>query len=306
VKVAVTGAGGFVGSAVVAELAKRGIEAVRLVRTARGEPGEAEIGDLAGASIDPAKLQGADVVIHLAAVTHSPNGPDDGIEKYRAVNVGGTVALVEAAIAAKASRFLFVSSIKAVAERSAPGHPIDSNTAPAPEDAYGITKLEAEQSVRERCSGAGVEWVIVRPPLVYGAEAKGNFGRLIRMVRSGLPLPLGAVNNRRSLLHVENLADALVAACTAPGAAGQIVTLCDSTLSTPELLRAVAQSLGVRARLLPFPPVLLRAIGRALGRGAEVERLCGSLELDPRASMAVLGWTPPFGLAEALSRTVGK
>jgi nucleoside-diphosphate-sugar epimerase len=304
-KTALTGASGFVGKAVVARLREVGFDFLPINRTRRDVPEEIVIGDLSTAVVDPVLLDGVDAIVHLAALTHSPGNSGDTIERYRAVNVAGTVTLLEAAIAAGVRRFVFVSSIKAVAERSRGGRPITSATPPAPEGAYGISKLEAEREVMARCQAAGMEWVIIRPPLVYGSEAKGNLAKLSALAGRGIPLPLRSIRNRRSILHVGNLADAIVAALTAQGANHRILTLCDTTLSTPELLRHLAFTHRRHVRLFPFPVGLMSLAGRILGVGAQVERLCGSLELDASESLTALGWTFRYKFHEAVQGVGG-
>lgn len=300
-RVAITGPSGYVGRHVLAALAARGFDAVPVVRSPRGLAAEIVVGGLEDGRLEPAQLAGVDAIVHLAARTHVLNDTErDPLAVYRRVNFDGTRTLLDAALAADVKRVVFMSSIKAVGESSPPGRPIDSTSVPRPEDAYGVSKLEAETLLRNRCEAADVAWTIIRPPLVYGVGVKGNLPRLAGAIRRGIPLPFRSVRNSRSMIGVRNLADAVVTACTAPGAADQILTLCDLTVSTPELLRALANAMNARARLLPAPVPLLLALARATGRGAELRRLCGSLELDPADSCARLGWTPPVAPAEEL------
>jgi nucleoside-diphosphate-sugar epimerase len=217
---------------------------------------------------------------------------DKALADYRQTNVEGTKRLLDAAIGAGVRRFVFMSSIKAVAERSRPGDPLNPATEPHPEDPYGISKLEAEQLVRHECEKAGIEWVILRPPLVISNNAVGNLARIARLARWRIPLPLGAIRNRRSVISVENLAEAAVVACVAPGAANKVLMLCDRTVSTPELLSQFAALQGHKLVLVPFPVSVLRIILRALRRDDELDRLCEDLEIDPRSSLDALGWEP--------------
>lgn len=304
-KIAVTGANGFVGQAVLANLAARGIEAIPVVRRSSGIVGERVVGDLAGGGVSVDAIRGAKAVIHLAARTHVMDDPAiDAWPEYRKTNVEGTARLLDAAVAAGVERFVFMSSVKAVGEWSEPGLPLAPATMPRPEDAYGRSKLEAEALVKERCEAAGLDWAILRPPLVHGPGAKGNLNRLARLVARGIPLPLASIRNARSIVSVTNLADAAVTACLADGARGRILHIADLTLSTPELVRAIARSEGAKVRLVPVPAWLLQAAGRLAGRSAEISRLTGSLELDTASSERAMGWAPPIGGEAALGQTL--
>lgn len=303
-RIAVTGANGFVGRAVLARLGA-GVEAVPLVRRATGLPGEIVVGDLGQEEIDPRMLAGVDAVIHLAARTHVMHETvSDPEAEYWRTNVAGTSALLDAALAAGVSRFVFMSSVKAVAERSQPGAPVGPDGQPRPEDAYGRTKLAAEELVRRRCDEASVGWVILRPPLVYGPGVRANLERLVRLVGRGLPLPFGAINNRRSMVEVRNLADAAIIAARHPDATGQAFMVSDTTLSTPDLVRAIADALGKPARLVPVPAGAMRFVGRIAGRSDMIERLCGSLELDSRRTGDILGWEPAVAFGDSLAEIV--
>ncbi len=303
--VAVTGAGGFVGRAVLADLAAHDIAARPLVRRATGLAGEVATGSLETQALDPAALAGVDVVVHLASRVPVPGESEaDADAGFAAVNVDGTARLLDAAVAAQVSRFVFVSSIKAVGERSHPGSPLDNHTAPAPEDAYGRSKLAAEQLVRTRCEAAGIAWTVIRPPMVVGPRAKGNFAALVKLVRSGIPLPLASIDNRRSTVFVDNLASAIVRACTAPGAANRILTIADQTLSTPGLIRAIAAAARSPARLVPFPAGVMAWVATKSGRSGIADRLLGSLELDSAESLRALDWSPPIPPDEALRRSI--
>ncbi len=222
---------------------------------------------------------------------------------YRATNTEATLNLARQAAQAGVKRFVFISSIKVNGEgRDAPYRETD---AAAPEDAYAISKWEAEQGLRQIARETGLEVVILRPPLVYGPGVKANFQRLLQMVRRGWPLPLGAIHNRRSLLYLGNFVDAIRLCVEHPAAAGQTFLLDDGEpVSTPELIRAVARAMGRPARLLAVPVGVLEFAGALLGKRAAVARLTGSLWVDSSAIRSRLGWTPPFSMEAGLAATV--
>lgn len=200
---------------------------------------------------------------------------------------------------------MYLSSIKVNGERTALGVPFSFSDTPAPEDAYGTSKWEAEQALWDISARTGLEVVVVRPPLVYGPGVKGNLARLLKLVRSGLPLPLGAVQNKRSLIGLNNLVDLLIRCVDHPAAAGRTFLVADGEdLSTPDLLRHMAAAMGRSARLVPVPVPLLRLAGSALGKRAEIDRLVGSLQIDSSHTRRVLGWTPPVSVEEGIRRMV--
>ena len=259
-KVFVTGASGFIGSALVPALAAAKHEIRK-------------------------SMPGCDAVVHLANIAHASA---DRALLWK-VNVEGTRSIAEQAAAAGVRRFVYLSSIKASGEQTS-GRPFDGSEPALPQDDYGRAKLAAEQALRD----VGIEMVVLRPPLVYGPRVKGNFLALMKALARGWPLPFASIANRRSLVYVGNLADAVIRSLEAPRAAGRVYVVGeDAALSTPQLCREVAAALGVRARLFPFPPALL-------GR-----RLAGSLEVDARRIREDTGWVPALGLAEALRLTAG-
>lgn len=306
-RVALTGAGGFVGRRVLSDLVACGVDVVPLVRKPGGIVGERVVGDLAELSAD-CDLPPADVCLHLAGRAHVMNdSADDVLAAYRRTNVEGTRRLLDAVIRSGIRRFVFVSSVKAAGERSPSGRPLRPEDAMHPEDAYGVSKAEAEALVREVCEAAGISWTIVRPPMVYGPGVPANFRKLVRLALSGLPLPLGAADNRRSMVFVGNLSDALKSTLTAEGAVGRVLYVSDGEdLSTADLVRRIARAGGRRALLVPVPRPVLGLLAALIGKGGEFSRLFGDLQIDSRSAREALGWTPPFTVDEALALTVAE
>lgn len=249
-------------------------------------------------------LQGQDVVVHAAARVHVlDERAADPLAEFRRVNVAGTLALASAAATAGVRRFVFVSSVKAAGESSLPGRPLQADDRPRPEDAYGISKHEAEQGLLELAKETGMQVVIVRPVLVYGPGVAGNFARMMRWLRAGWPLPLASVDNRRSLLALDNLADLLACCIEHPAAANQIFMASDGEdVSTPELLRRLAYALQQPLWLLPCPPAVLRLLAACCGKRAEAQRLLGNLQVDIGKTRQLLDWTPPLSVTEGLQR----
>ena len=305
----VTGGTGFVGRALCARLVAEGFlvrASVRAPASGLGLSSGMEAvttGDLAPDTRWEEALSGVDVVFHLAARVHMmrETAPDPEPE-YRRVNVAATEHLARRAAAARVRRFIFVSTTKVLGEgRDAPYSDADP---PAPEDAYGRSKWEAEKVLQSVSAETGLHVIVVRPPLVYGPGVKANFLRLLKAVDRGLPLPFGSIRNRRSLVLVDNLADALRSCAMAPLAGNRTFLVSDGEdVSTAELARRMARALGRPARLLPVPPSLLRAGARLLGRGSAAERLTGSLTVDSRGIREALDWRPPFDLDTGLART---
>ena len=245
-------------------------------------------------------------VVHSAARVHvMQERAADPLAEFRRSNVAGTLALARQAVSAGVRRFVFISSIKVHGEQTTAGRPFTAADAPAPADPYAISKLEAELALLELARETGLELVILRPPLVYGPGVGANFQRLIRWVRRGTPLPLGSIDNRRSLVGVHNLADLAAHSLTHPAAPGRAwLATDDEDVSTPELLRRLGAALQVPVRLMRVPVFALRAAGTLLGQGAALDRLCQSLQADIADTRRLLAWNPPETLDEGLARTV--
>jgi len=302
-RVLVTGASGFIGRALCDPLALAGHVVTPAVRRESGLPNEVVVGEI-GASTDwRDALAGCDAVVHLAARVHETNDTQDPLALYRSSNTEATLNLARQAAGAGVKRFVFISTIKVNGEgRDAPYRESD---APAPVDAYAISKWEAEQGLQRIARETGLEVVILRPPLVYGPGAKANFLRLMQAVQKGWPLPLGAIHNRRSVLYLGNLVDAIRLCVEHPDAAGHPFLLDDGeAVSTPQLIRAVAHAMGRPARLLSVPVGWLELAGTLLGKRSAVTRLAGSLFVDSSLIRTRLGWTPPFSIEAGLAATV--
>lgn len=250
-------------------------------------------------------LQGCNAVVHLAARVHVMiDKATDPLTEFRRVNVGGTLNLARQAAAAGVSRFIYISSIKVHGESTPLDRAFTADDIPDPQDPYSISKHEAECGLRRLAAETGMELVIIRPPLVYGPGVRANFLNMMRWLYRGIPLPLGAVHNKRSLLALDNLVDLIIACIAHPAAANQTFLAADGEdLSTTELLRRMGLALGRPARLLPVPTSLLEAGGTLFGRRDMALRLWGSLRVDISKTRELLGWNPPISVDEGLLRT---
>ena len=308
--VLVTGANGFVGQAVCADLPARGYRVIGVVRQnhllALRNGLECLSIDQIDADTDWTEaLDGVDSVVHLAARVHlMQETAADPLTEFRRTNVELTMSLARQAAAAGVRRFIFVSSVKVNGEVTPVGQPFNADDTPRPTDPYGVSKLEAELGLLQLASDTGMEVVIIRPVLVYGAGVKANFYAMMKQLLKGLPLPLGALPNRRSLVALGNLVDLIATCIQHPAAANQIFLVSDGEdMSISGLLRRTAAALGKSARLIRVPVVFLKAGARLAGREAVIQRLCDSLQVDISKTRRVLGWTPPIRVDDALKET---
>ncbi|MNJ12644.1 GDP-6-deoxy-D-mannose reductase [compost metagenome] len=306
----VTGGTGFLGGALVNRLASLDTFSVKApVRSSRIRfPASVEvlpIGDLDASTNWQRALLGVEVVVHASARVHvMKEAVQDPLVEFRKVNVEGTLNLARQAIAAGVKRFIYISSIKVNGEETFPGKPYCAEDVPAPVDAYGISKLEAERELYQLAVATDMEVVVIRPVLVYGPGVKANFLNMMSWLHKGIPLPLGAIDNRRSLVALDNLIDLIVTCINHPRAANQTFLVSDGEdVSISELLRKLAFALGKPPKLLPVPAWLLRGAAVLLGRRTVSQRLLGSLQVDIRKNRELLGWTPPVTLDEGLAMT---
>ena len=243
--------------------------------------------------------------MHCAARAHIMRDEAlDPLAEYRRVNVDGTLALARQAAAAGVKRFVFISSIGVNGGQTF-GKPFTEEDTPQPEEPYALSKWEAEQALQTLAADSDMELVVIRPPLVYGSNAPGNFGRLINAVRRGMWLPLGAVHNRRTLVALDNLVDLILLCSHHPAAAGQIFLAGDGEdLSTTQLLRGLGDAMGRSARLLPIPVAFMALGAGLLGKKGLVNKICGDLQVDITKARDLLGWNPPLTVAQGLQKAV--
>jgi nucleoside-diphosphate-sugar epimerase len=305
----VTGASGFVGEALVFRLlidktfsvtaAARG--ATRLHGLCPVEPFDLTKPTLLRC------LSTVQVVIHAAARVHVMNeNAIDPLAEFRKVNVEGTLRLARQAAASGVRRFIFISSIKVNGESTKLGKPFTADDCSNPSDPYGVSKFEAETALQQLACETGMEVVIIRPPLIYGPGVKANFLNMLSWLDKGVPLPLGAIRNQRSLVCLANLVSLVITCIDHPRAANQTFLVSDGEdLSTTQLLRRLSRALGKPARLLPLPEGLLKLVAAMLGKQAFAHRLCGSLQVDISKNLHVLGWKPPINMDRAMLQTAG-
>jgi nucleoside-diphosphate-sugar epimerase len=308
-KVLVTGASGFIGRVLCAELLERKFAVRGVIRgSSNWDGGDGEVVKVEG--MDDATewtdaMEGVDIIIHLAARVHVMSDTVvDSLAEFRRVNTAGTEHLARCAAANGVKRLVYASSIKVNGEETRGDKRFTEADASAPQDPYGVSKWEAEQALHRVAGETGLEVVIVRPPLVYGPGVRGNFINLLTAIDKGVPLPLAGANNVRSLIYVNNLVDALIVCATHPAAAGQTYLVSDGTdISMAVLIKEIAHSLERNNRSFYLPPALLRAFASLSGRSDQIERLLNSLRVDDKKIRDELGWIPPYTLKQGLRAT---
>ena len=310
-KICITGANGFIGKTLYKSLKApdnhiRGFVRAMDLYNNSSETEYISVGDIGSKTNWKDHLNGFDCVIHCAGLTHQMSSIKD-INVYNLVNIDGTKRLAEQAIKAGIKRLVFLSSVKVNGESTDQitkqkfSHKDNSN----PKDSYAISKLEAEKALWEISSRTGLEVVVVRLPLVHGYGSKGNLARLIKLVRLGIPLPLGLIKNQRSMIGIDNLIDLLIRCIDHPEASGKtFLASDDKDLSTPELIKLIASSMEKRARLFPLPILILKFLGSVFGKREEINRLVGSLRIDNNYTKEILNWTPPISVEEGIRRMV--
>ena len=304
----VTGASGFIGQSLCGEMLRQGWHVKAAVSTrGRCSAGSVPVlvGDINGETDWSEALVGVGVVIHLAARVHvMKERAADPLAEFSKVNLHGTVKLARQCASAGVMRLVYVSTIGVNGNSTTGRQAYSEQDAAHPHNAYAISKWQAEQALHSIAQSAGLEVVMVRPPLVYGPDAKGNFQRLMAAIKKGIPLPLASAHNVRSLIYLENLVSALIACASHPAAAGHTYLVCDGVdISTSDLIRALGAAVGHPARLFSCPPPLLQLAGKLLGKSDQVDSLLGSLQLDGDKIRRDLNWTPPYTLHQGLQAT---
>ena len=304
----VTGASGFVGKSLCAELFQQGHVIVAAVRSANTQIDDFErviVGSIDSATDWSATLRNMDIVIHLAARVHvMDDSAVDPLAEFRKVNVEGTLHLALQSAKAGVKRFIFISSVKVNGEQTVKNKSFTEFDTANPQDTYGVSKHEAEQGLKRIAEETGMEVVIIRPPLVYGAGVKANFASMLKIIKRGIPLPLGAIHNKRSFVYVGNLVSLILRCVDHPAAANQTFLVSDGhDISTTDLMRGCALALGVKPRLLPVPQRLIEVCAALIGKRDVAQRLCGNLQVDISKARTLLGWAPPISVADGFKVT---
>lgn len=307
-KVLLTGSTGFVGSVIIEQFKSSDFQLCPLVRYIKDDsPQNAiKIGDIDVNTDYSGALSDVDVVIHVAARAHiMSDESSDPLAEYRKVNVEGSENLARQAAAVGVKRFVFISSVKVSGESTTAKSQYSELMRPAPEDAYGQSKYEAEEVLKQVAVDTGMEVVIIRPPLVYGAGVKANFLSLLKLSSLSIPLPFGAVNNKRSMIYVENLVDFIIRCIDHPNAANQTFLVSDGEdLSLKSLITYIRKAMGKSPLLLPVPIGLFKLAGKLTGKSGVVDRLVGDLQVDSSKACELLDWTPPYSVEQGIAATV--
>jgi len=309
-KLLVTGGSGFIGKAVCENLKKKNykinITSRRDIIKNSNDVKVYNINEIDGNTDWFQALTAVSCIIHCAAKTHMMNNDkQNSLSSFRKINVKGTLNLAKQASACGVKRFIFLSSIKVNGERTEKSSIFRHNDIPKPEDSYGKSKWEAEKGLWEISKQTGLEVVIIRAPLVYGPGVKGNLERLIKIIKSRIPLPFSLIKNQRSLVGIDNLVDLIVRCIDDHKASGNTFLVSDEEdISTPDLVRQIASSMGLSVRLFPIPLSLLKFFGFLLGKKTEIDRLVGSLRIDNSYTKEILNWTPPLSVEEGIRRMV--
>ncbi len=301
----ISGLSGFVGSALLGPLVLHNIKALGRTKLSSYH-GDFHFAEINGSADYADFLKNNDVLIHCAARVHIMDESSlDPLTEFREINVSGTLNLARQAASAGIKRFIFISSIKVNGEGTQPGAQFTPSDIPAPEDPYGVSKYEAEQGLQQIAKNTGMEVVIIRPPLVYGAGVKGNFNSLLKLAKTGLPLPFGAIHNKRSMVYLGNLIAFIVECIDHPKAANEVFLISDGNdLSINRLITELRLAMFKPVRLLPMPGWLFTFVGKVTGNSSVVSRLCGSLQVDSSKVNKLLGWVPPYSVQQGLQLTV--
>jgi nucleoside-diphosphate-sugar epimerase len=309
-KVLITGANGFVGQALLKAMLKQNISVVAAVRASgarvNDDSEQIEVGDLSAQQDWTLALGGVESIVHTAARVHVMNDTDsEPLNVFRQINTDATLNLARQAAQAGVKRFIFLSTIKVNGETTQSGFPFCEQINSLPTDPYAVSKWEAERGLIQIARNTGMEVVIIRPPLIYGPGVKGNFATMMKWLKRGVPLPLGAVHNRRSLLALDNLVSFILLCLEHPKAANETFVLADGVdISTTQLLEKIAHAMKKSPRLLPVPVSWMIFVANLLGKQAVAERLFGSLQIDITKAQNKLNWQPPVSMEKQLLNMV--
>ena len=305
-RIAITGSNGFLGNHLYEFLNKRNFECIGIQRYFENNKKIRIIENINGNTDWSKALKGIDVIIHCAGIAHKLNiAKDDSLDIFREVNIEGTKKLIIAATENKVKRFIFISSIKVNGEKTKISSKFLNNSAPNPIDKYAFSKYEAEKIVQKYCKKNQMEYVIIRPPLIYGPGVKGNFLRLIKLINLNLPLPFGNIKNKRSMVFVVNLCDLICKCITYSKASGKILLISDNeVLSTSKLIKIIQKFLNSKTYNFPVPEKLLVFSFKLIKKYSMVEKLVESLEIIPKDTYQIMDWQPPYSVEYGLKATV--